>query len=374
MKASQLWNMQQVHNRELTQKHGLTASVMDYPSPNIALDKTKQGDYFTSRPGPYDLWAIEFGYSEGDDDPAREEARLATILDRSTDSTLIFGNDADDMRSPGKAIDPRVNINDMSSDAISYSVDRLKLANQMLGKIKEKYSKEGESYQEVRQAYAMLAGEWTNCTATISRYVGGVYVDHSKHGQKSAAKPLVPVDYKDQKRAMQALNTYLFSPSAFTANADLYSHLQVQRRGFQFLRSSEDPKLHDRFIAVQGNALSHLLHPNTLKRMTDSRLYGNKYTVMEMMNDLTNACFREDQAGNVSPVRQNLQIDYVRRLVNVAVPKETSGTDYVSRSAALAQLKSIRRMASQPNPAASSETTAHREHIALLIDKALSKD
>jgi hypothetical protein len=253
-------------------------------------------------------------------------------------------------------------------------VDRLKLANQMLGKIKEKYSKEGESYQEVRQAYAMLAGEWTNCTATISRYVGGVYVDHSKHGQKSAAKPLVPVDYKDQKRAMQALNTYLFSPAAFTANADLYSHLQVQRRGFQFLRSSEDPKLHDRFIAVQGNALSHLLHPNTLKRMTDSRLYGNKYTVMEMMNDLTNACFREDQAGNVSPVRQNLQIDYVRRLVNVAVPKETSGTDYVSRSAALAQLKSIRRMASQPNPAASSETTAHREHIALLIDKALSKD
>lgn len=372
MKASQLWNPTQAHNKALTQEKGLIASVMDYPAANVALDKNKQGDYFTSRPGPYDLWAIEYGYSEGATDEREEKERLKRILDRSTDSTLIFGNDADDMRSPGKAIDPRVNINDFSNDAIAFSIDRIKLVNQVLPKLKDKYTKNGASYQELRQAFSLANNELFNATATLSRYIGGVYVDRSFAGQGSPNKPFTPVDYKDQKRAMQALNTYLFSPAALSAPADLYNYLQNQRRGFDFFVSAEDPKLHDRSLAIQGNVLDHLLHQNTLKRLTDSRLYGNKYSALEMMTDLTNACFKEDLAGNVNTFRQNLQVEYVKRLARIISKTTPVNYDNVAKSAALAQLKSIKRMFA--TPAATPEITAHRDHIVLLIDQAMAKD
>ncbi|TAE89718.1 MAG: DUF5117 domain-containing protein, partial [Bacteroidetes bacterium] len=159
MKASQLWNPTQAHNTALTRQYGLIASVMEYPAVNLANDKAKQGDYFTTRPGPYDIWAINYGYSEALPNETEEEKRLTAILSKSTDSTLIFGNDADDMRAPGKGIDPRVNINDFSNDAIGYSIDRIKLVNKLLPDLAKRYTAPGKSNQELRQAYAISMGE-----------------------------------------------------------------------------------------------------------------------------------------------------------------------------------------------------------------------
>jgi hypothetical protein len=62
MKSSQMWSPAEINNKELTRKYGLIGSVMDYPAINIASDKSKQGDYYTTVAGPYDLWAIEYGY------------------------------------------------------------------------------------------------------------------------------------------------------------------------------------------------------------------------------------------------------------------------------------------------------------------------
>ncbi|MBP9181205.1 MAG: zinc-dependent metalloprotease, partial [Bacteroidia bacterium] len=375
MKATQLWNPVQAHDKKLTQAIGLVGSVMDYPAANIALDKTKQGDYFTTRPGPYDLWAIEYGYSEGLEDEQKERERLQKILSRSADSTLMFGNDADDMRSSSNGIDPRVNVNDFSNDAITYSVDRIRLINQTLPKLKEKYIKEGSTYQELVQAYSISMGEWFNAATTVTRYVGGVYVDRAVAGQKGATRPLTPVDLKDQKRAMAALNTYIFSPNAFAAPADLYQYLQVQRRGFNFFGTNEDPKLHDRFVIMQINALAHLTNGKVLKRMTDSRLYGNKYSVYDMFSDLTEYCFRDDMAGTVNTIRQNLQLEYTRRLITVAGIQEGSNSNFdpISKSAAMSQLKKIRGLMAIALVTSTGETKAHREHVALLIDKAFAK-
>ena len=44
---------------------------------------------------------------------------LAALAGRSNAKQLAFANDADDMRSAGKAIDPRAQIFDLSSDPVS---------------------------------------------------------------------------------------------------------------------------------------------------------------------------------------------------------------------------------------------------------------
>lgn len=372
MKASQLHLPKDIHNRELTERVGLVGSVMDYPAVNVSLDPKKQGQYFTTKPGPYDLWAIEYGYSTGVADADAEEARLNEILARSTEPELTFGNDADDMRSPGKAIDPRVNVNDMSGDAITYGVERMQLVNRLYGTLLDRYRKDGQSYQELVQAYAILGGEVNNAAAAISRYIGGVYVERGFNGQAGAKDPFTPVALADQKRAMNALRTYVFAPNAFDAAAPVWKFLQQQRRGFGFFSQTEDPKIHDRSLAIQRNVLAHLLHPAVMKRLTDSKLYGNQYSVAAMTTDLTDALFAADWATPVNGFRQNVQLEYVDRLIDIAGlgEKPAAGYDRPSQSAALAQIQRIRQLV-RTNPGSDAETKAHRAHLALKLDKAL---
>jgi hypothetical protein len=368
MKASQLYSPDEINNKDLTMKNGLTASVMDYPSVNIALDKTKQGQYFTMKPGPYDKWAIEYGYSEALVNQKEEKQRLKTILARSTDPALMFGNDADDMRMPGKGIDPRVMIGDMSNDVIRYASDRIQLCEKVSSKLIDRYAVQDESYHQLRNAYLVMTTEINNSASAISRYIGGVYVDRSFVGQSGAKKPFTPVSLKDQKRAMDALAKNIFGINAFTCHEKLYSYLQMQRRGFNFMAGTEDPKIHDRILLIQENVLNHLLHPVVLQRISDTELYGNTYKISEVLNDLTNGIFKDDLNGNVNSFRQNLQSEYTKRLINIV--NDEKRFDGRSKANAYYQLLSIEKML-KANPGNNIETKAHREHILFNIKKIL---
>ncbi|HUF29448.1 MAG TPA: zinc-dependent metalloprotease, partial [Gemmatimonadaceae bacterium] len=151
-----------------------------------------------------------------------------------------------------------------------------------------------------------------------------------------------------------------------------YNYLAMQRRGFEFFSAPEDPKIHERALTIHRQLLSHLLHPRTLTRITDSRLYGNEYPLAEVMSDLTAAVFAADARRNVNTFRQNLQLEYVNRLAAMIEAPTNAPFDYPSRSAALANLRSIQRMLGGKN--ANAETMAHTRHILFTIEKALSTD
>ncbi|HEY8396596.1 MAG TPA: zinc-dependent metalloprotease [Flavihumibacter sp.] len=365
MKASQMLSPTEVHDQSITRKLGLQGSVMDYPSVNVNSNRAKQGDYYTTKVGPYDIWAIQYGYTPFSE--AEEEAGLKKILERSTDPKLAFGNDADDMRSPGKAIDPRVMINDMSNDMVAYAEDRLKLVNSMLPKLQSRFAKPGQSYAELRTRYFQLMGQRAQMVNAVSRYIGGVYVDRSFAGQSNNSKPFTPVPAAYQKKAMALLNTYLFAPNAFEADASLFPYLQLQRRGFGFFNGTEDIKPQNTIASIQLNTLAHIMHPVTLTRINNSGLYGNTYTVADVMNDLVKNIFQADLGGKVNLYRQNLQTEFVKAAAAIVDAK--AGYDNASKAAALYALKKVKSMlagASSPDEL----TRAHRANLLFLIDKA----
>ncbi|MCS6903793.1 MAG: zinc-dependent metalloprotease [Bacteroidia bacterium] len=372
MKASNLYSPAEINNKFVTQATGLISSVMDYAVVNISPDPSKQGDFFTIRPGPYDKWAIEYGYSTAHPDPNEEKKRLERILARSTEPPLMFGNDADDMRFPGSGIDPRCMVDDLTNDAITYSADRIKLCNQIIGRLKDKYSTNGKSYQELLNGYLIATGAIRQAASVISRFIGGVYVDRAFVGQAGATQPYRPVPYEEQRRAMRILNELIFGPQAFPAPRELYAYLQPQRRGYNFFGVNEDPKIHERILNIQRSVLAHLLHPNTLKRINDTRLYGNQYTLVEVLQDLTNSIFQGD-LENPSTIRQNLQIEYVNQLLQIAGLKDEKSThDNIAQALAYQNLLNIRKLIA--TPIARDEIQAHRNYILFLIDKAMEKD
>ncbi|MFT4015815.1 MAG: zinc-dependent metalloprotease [Agriterribacter sp.] len=369
MKASQMLSPAQVNDKSITEKIGMIGSVMDYPSINVSLDRAKQGNYYTTKAGPYDLWAIEYGYTPFS--PSEEKAGLDKILSRSTDPQLTFGNDADDMRSPGGGIDPRVMVNDMSNDMVAYAEDRFKLINAMLPKLKDRYSQPGQSYQLLRQRYLMLQNQRLQMANAVSRYIGGVYVDRSFTGQQTTTKPFTPVSADLQKKALALLNKYIFSPATFNTDATLFPYLQMQRRGFNFFGSTEDYKPQSTAQTIQLSLLAQLLHPVTLQRINNSGLYGNTYTTADVMADLNKYIFAEDLKTNVNLYRLNLQTEYVKALSSIATGTVPAAYDNASKSAALSSLKKIKAMLATA-VSTNEQTRAHRTNLNFLIDKALA--
>lgn len=369
MKASTLWDENEVHNKAITQGV-LTGSVMEYAPVNLAPIGAQQGDYFQTQLGPYDYWAIEYGYSTALNDSDAEQKRLDAILRRSGEHGLAFGNDADDMRRAGIHIDPLMMTGDMSSNPVAYAVDRMILIDQTLGGIKRRTLVKGESYQQLLTSVNVLYGEYKKQAVVISRQIGGVNIERSFVGDhdenNAAAAPYSPVSAEKQQQAMKALAKYVFSEDALVSLEPLYSHMQHQRRGWEHSGKNEDPKAHKMVLNMQTSVLNHLLHINVLERISDTALYGNEYKLTTYMNELTSAIFVDTKA--IKSTSQNLQIEYVQQLIKIAGIGADSKYNHLAKSAVVYQLRFI---AERSSPWGADEATkAHKNYVDLLISKA----
>ncbi len=366
MRGSHLYSPDELTNPELIKGKAINTSVMEYPALNISLDKSKQAQFSDITVGPYDLWVIEFGYK-----PNLVGKERKNLLSRSNEPELAFGNDADDMRSSSRGIDPRVMIYDLSNDPIRFSIDRFKLNNMLINELKNKFLNEGSTYEDLRRGFYILNSSSSTAGNIISRFIGGVYVDRSVIGQKGSTKPYTPVSYKDQKRAMNALRNYIFSPTSFTVSSDIYNLLARERRGFDFSSGPEDPKIHSQVLGYQTRVLSHLLYPNTLQRILDSQQYGNLYSLTEFMSDLNDAMFEDDKNQNINTFRQNLQATYVSRLIQIITGSSSSRYIIPVKSMAIYNLEKIMKILKNKN--GNTSTVAHKNHLRKLISNALDK-
>ncbi|MBE0360903.1 MULTISPECIES: zinc-dependent metalloprotease [Pseudoalteromonas] len=366
MKSSILWDEKEVHDKNKTQGI-VTGSVMDYAPANIAPIGMQQGDIFQTKPGPYDDWAINYGYSVALTDEAAEQARLDKILARSSEHALAFGNDADDMRAPGRHIDPRVMIGDLSSNPAAYGADRMALINKLFTELKDKATVKGESYQQLVTSANSLFGQYRAQAGVVSRQIGGVYVERAVVGDANADKPFTPVSLERQTQAMDILAKFVFAPDVLQNMQPLYSYLQLQRRGFNHYGKNEDPKAHQMILGMQKSVLAQLLHPAVLLRISDTALYGNEYSLTQFMQDLTASIFVKSKGAN--SISHNLQIEYVNQLIAIAGLGKASKFDNLAKTAALYQLTQI----ADTSVAWGSDTAtkAHKKYIDRLIAKAL---
>lgn len=370
MKATQLHDHKTAHDVSVTQGI-LAGSVMDYPSVNYAPEGVEQGDFYSEKPGPYDDWVIEYGYSQSLNDAQAEEQRLQSILSRSAEPELAFGNDADDMRAPGRHLDPRVNIFDMSSNAIEYARDRFGLIKSTATKLKDKTLDDGRSHHDLVIGVNAVFGEFARQAGVVSRYIGGVYVDRTFVGQEGYQQPFTPVELERQQRAMQTLSEFVFAPDAIDNMEPLFAYLQRQRRMFDHFGRNEDPKLHNMLLGAQKNVLDHVMHPAVLMRLSDTALYGNQYTVEQMMADLSNAVFAADQRGSINSYRRNLQTEYVERLIKISGLEKASSYDNFAKATALYELRQIlKRVDSSRGDQA---TKVHRFYLTDRINRAFHK-
>ena len=330
-KASWLYNASDIHNKDITGNNHI-GSVMDYDPINIAPEGVEQGNYFPTEPGPYDIWAITFGYTQDMKDADREN-----LLSQSTKPELIFGTDDDAMGSPGSNTDPRNKRYDMSSDPITYTVQRLQIIDNKINELPEIFNEPGSTYTELKATFDSLLRDKGRFAESIAIQIGGVYSNRLVVGQESGMTPFEVVPYTEQKRAMSALNNYLFANDAFVFSPDILKLLQSEKRAASYGNSDDDPKVHDRVLRMQMSALSFILHPRVMKRLTNSSKYGNEYLPDEVLQDIFDGIFVAREIPNT--FKMNLQSAYVDGLIAAMADERY---DEISRSAIFNSLIKIR--------------------------------
>ena len=365
--SSYLHSFNNIHDRHITEPIGLTSSVMEYPSVNVGTGPNAHGQFYTTVPGPYDLWAIEFGYTPSLENPEDEKERVNSLLINSTKPELLFGNDSDNMGYPGRGIDPRIMIYDMSDDPVAYAQQRMDVVRSLYPKLRTRYEVKGSSYHSFKDAFLILNREYSQSATIISRQIGGVHIDRSMIGQEGKEKPFIAVPRDQQKWAMTLLSKYIFSPEAYNIPDGIFSYLQWERRGFS---GTKDPNILDMYLNTQKKIFNHLLNIKVLKRVSNLEMYGNKYNLSELINDVTTACFSSDAGSNVNSMRRNLQVEYTKRLIQIVHNKGKIKYDHLSVSVAFENLNKVKKYASRFS-GVDEPTKAHRKYLIYIVEKAL---
>lgn len=348
-KASSWKTLKEIKDADASRKDGIIASVMDYAPPFINEDKGAQGLYYAQTIGPYDYWAIEYGYKLIS---SKEEEELKKIAARSGEPALRYTTD-EDTRSIDS--DPFSNRFDMGKDPLEYVRYQMNLSGKLLPQVVDRTVKDGEGYQRARQAYGLLFREYWRAVGFAARFPGGIEVSRGHKGDKDAPQPFTVVDSKLQREAMQ-----LLADSAFAAP-------EVSPKQMNYLAASRwshwgvneparlDYPVHDDILTLQDQVLGQVLQSMTLNRILDNEFKAadqeNVYTLAEHMRLLVDSIFAEwkqapeaKEFKNAAPLiasfRRNLQRSAITRLSILVAQSTAAPSD--ARTLTRMHLKDLR--------------------------------
>jgi len=331
-KGSSAYQLKDLSDAAKASSTGLTASVMDYAPTYIVPDGMEQGAYFSNTIGPYDMWAIEFGYKPLSGGTDGEKDDLKKIAALSGKKEYAYGTDED---TRGIDPDPLANRWDMGENLVDYAKMEAKLVAEALPSVVDSMTEDGEGYQKARRAFGVLLSTHGQSMFAVARYIGGVYVSRSHKGDEDAPAPFEIVDAARQREALSLLEDEVFSDAPFHFPPDLYNHLAATRWSHWGidLPTRTDYPVHDAILLWQERILSQLLSPTTLTRLHDSELKidadRDALTTAELLSRLTKAIFSEVDGMNsgdytnrspaISSLRRNLQRSFMREMASLAL-------------------------------------------------------
>jgi hypothetical protein len=365
--------LDRLHDREWVRQHGLVASVMDYHAPNVAPRGTPQGYFYTPGVGTADLWKISFAYTA-------DAGRAARLAREAGVAGHAFGSDAD-ASGPG-AMDPTVNVYDLSSDPLAWSRQRVDMINGLVRELPRHVLADNSRYADLTDAFRTLMNNYSQALAPAVKYVGGQYVYRTRVGDAYDRGPFVSVPRATQREALLHITESAFSARAFSVPAEVLQQFGPNRWNHwgqtTTFAGRIDYPLHEEVLGVQRTLLSQLTHAMRLSRIRDAELkFGaeNVVTIPELFSEITRGIWSEvyGSAVAVPAMRRDLQRLHLDRMIELVVrPEPRMPAD--ARAVARMQLVELdRRLGARLGMAAGMDayTRAHLHESRARIGKAL---
>ena len=306
MKASSTYSIAQLRDPKWTALWGDEASIMDYGRFNYVA-QPGDGARLIPKQGPYDLFAIEWGYSPLTEATTHtaEKIALDNIAVRQIKNPMLqFGPGPEDSDTRD---DPTQQTEDLGSDPIAATTLGFKNLDRVLTYLVPATENRGDDYARLQEMYDAVFAQRDRELDHVAVLVGGV-LETSNHYSEGGSAVYAPVPAAQQRAALTFLVKNCFVTTSSLLRPDILSRFEAAGAS-------------DRVLAEQSRILARLTADTRLKRLADFEAQpGNTatYTLTAMMTDLRKGIWTEITAGTgpvlISPYRRNLQRAYIGAL------------------------------------------------------------
>lgn len=383
--SATLYPLAKLHDETFTRAHGLVGSVMGYTPTNISPPGVPQGDYFQLRLGPYDYWAIRYGYATFPNvrTPQDERVALRHIAQESSQPRYAYATD-EDANGP-LAIDPRIATFDLSNDPLAFDANQFALVDALARSLDRTYPRDDRPYAQERATFATLLHAYERAAMLAAKYVGGIYTSRDHRGQPGGVAPLRPVPREDAHRAFRLLAREVFSSRALQFSPHLLADLGSNHFFHRGIDGVDPPAfpVEEQVAAMQDGVMYAMFAPDAMTRLADAPYLAEGGARTMSLADLfgwTQAAVWDDLhpgLARIDPMHRALQRRYTSLLVafSLAPSFVVGAIGYPSDTASLASYE-LRRL--EPtveialrSPALDVSTRAHLEDIRARVRHAL---
>ncbi len=297
MSASKAYDVESYRNGAFTQEFGIASTIMDYARYNYIAQPGDQNIRFIRQIGPYDNYAINWGYRviPGASSPEAERNMLDKwIMEKAGDPKYVFGKQS-------SRFDPTSQTEDIGNDAIkasNYALKNLKFVSENLPRWT---SSQTNNYDDLQELYGELLGCYNRYIGHVLGNVGGVEEYLTTPRQGGVAYKAVPKE--KQQASMQWLHKNAFATPTWLVDKTMLQNIDYA--GYT-----------ERLRRLQSRYLNGLLSFDRLGRLIDHEtLDANNYSALSMIRDLRKGIWSEaNLTKNVDVYRRNLQRAYIDRM------------------------------------------------------------
>jgi hypothetical protein len=335
-----------------THQFGTDPSIMDYARFNYIAQPEDEGVSLMPDVGPYDTYAINWGYRPilEANTPEEEQPILDQwILEKAGDPIYRYGRQ-------GNVYDPSTQSEDLGDDAMKASMYGIKNLQRILPNLLEwsaEVDKPFKNYDDLEELQGQVLAQFGRYMGHVRTNIGGVYEIYKSSGQ--GEEVYTHVDKATQQQALQFLHENLFqTPSWMLDDA--------------IVRRTKDFGALESIRGLQVATLNALLDWGRLGRVIENEaLNGTEaYGILSLMEDLRKGLWAELPAGKPIDVhRRTLQRAHIERLTYLL--KEDAPR--VSPALAARIGPSITASQSDIRPAARAELNALKRQLSAAIPR-----
>ena len=292
MKASAAYPVDSLRSGTFTQKMGIATTIMDYARYNYIAQPGDENIRFVRQLGPYDDYAIEWGYRYFPGETSEtEKVSLKKMVDaKSMNPMYMFGSGGNDPDTQTE------NIGDDPVKASDYGLKNLKLVAKNLDNWT---TSEGQSYEDLNELYNELLGVYRRYIYHVIKLIGGINETLMVKGQENI--PYKNVSAQEQKRALTFLNQNLWNTQYWLVEASLLSKIK-EEGGLERIQN------------IQFSALNQILSVDRLNRMLSAgaTLEGMGLAPDELLDQIHSRLL--DSKTPLDDSKMALQIRFAERI------------------------------------------------------------
>lgn len=287
-----------LRNKNWVSANGICPSIMDYARFNYVAQPEDglQQEELIPRIGPYDEWAIEWGYRwlpQLKTAVAEKEFLNHWVIKKLEDPRLLF--------SYGGA---RCQTEDLGNDAVKASEYGIRNLQRIMPQLLCWAKLPNENYDGVNKMEDQVIYQFGRYLSHVSKSIGGSFFTPKTAEQTGPV--LEYVSREKQQNAVDFLQKQLFTTPHWLCNKELFP--VTGGNGYTTV------------LDMQKNILREVLSPQTIRSLIyyQSLQPANAYTPDQLLDDLEKGIMAELQ--NNLPVdlyRRNLQKAYITQLLNL---------------------------------------------------------